>query len=260
VGLRALELGALDIVSRPRLGVSDFLQESAVLLVDAVRSAAHARRLPRPLAPTPRHSADVVLPKTQVAASPAGERIVAIGTSTGGTDALAALLEPLPTETCGIVIVQHMPAPFTRAFARRLDEQCGIEVKEATNGDRVRPGSALLAPGDRHLIVMRDGAGFRVELLGGPLVSRHRPSVDVLFRSVAAAAGPRALAFLLTGMGDDGAAGLLELKEAGATTVAQDEASCVVFGMPKEAIRRGAAERVMPLSRMTPLIGAWSRT
>ena len=257
VALRALDAGAVDIVSRPRLGVSQFLQESALLLVDTVRSAAHARVSRRLTAP-PRHTADVVLPRASGGVVGDAERIIAVGASTGGTDALRALLVPLPEDVCGLVVVQHMPSPFTAAFARRLDQECRIEVREARHGDRVQIGCALLAPGDRHVVVVRDRGGYRIELSPGPLVSRHRPSVDVLFRSVAVAAGAHALGLLLTGMGDDGAAGMVELKQAGAATVAQNEASSVVFGMPKEAIRRGAVDRVLPLSGMAAHVAAWS--
>jgi two-component system chemotaxis response regulator CheB len=249
VALRALEIGAVDIVARPRMGVSQFLQDSAVLLIDAIRSAAEARLSRRPATPPP---------ATPLALSPS-ERMVAVGASTGGTDAVRALLEPLPAECCGVVVVQHMPSPFTGAFAKRLDEICQLEVKEAAEGDRVTQGRALIAPGDRHLSVVRDASGYRVELSDGPLVARHRPSVDVLFRSVARAAGPRALGLLLTGMGNDGAAGLLEMKKTGAATIAQDEASCVVFGMPKEAIGLGAVDRVLPLPSMPSAVLAWSR-
>src|SRR6185312_9730724 len=198
------------------------------------------------------------LPRATGRALPDAERIVAVGASTGGTDALRALLVPLPEDVCGVVVVQHMPSPFTAAFARRLDQECRIEVREARHGDRVQLGCALIAPGDRHVVVVGDAAGYRVELSDGPLVSRHRPSVDVLFRSVAVAAGAHALGVLLTGMGDDGAAGMVELKQAGAATVAQNEATSVVFGMPKEAIRRGAVDRVLPLPAMAAHVVAWS--
>jgi two-component system chemotaxis response regulator CheB len=257
VALRALDAGAVDIVSRPRLGVSQFLQDSAVVLVDTVRSAAQARVNRRLVAP-PRLTADVVLPRVAPRRAADAERIVAIGASTGGTDALRALLVPLPEDVCGLVVVQHMPSPFTAAFAKRLDQECRIEVREARHGDRVQLGCALIAPGDRHVVVVRDRGGYRVELSDGPLVSRHRPSVDVLFRSVAIAAGSNALGLVLTGMGDDGAAGTVELKQAGAATVAQNEATSVVFGMPKEAIRRGAVDRVLPLSSMAAHVVAWS--
>jgi two-component system chemotaxis response regulator CheB len=257
VALRALDAGAVDIVSRPRLDVSRFLQDSAVLLIDAVRSAAQAR-VGRRLSASPRLTADAILPRPVVTSRARADRIVAVGASTGGTEALRALLMPLPEDSPGLVIVQHMPSPFTLAFARRLDEVCRIEVKEAAYGDRVRPGLALISPGHRHLVVVRDPGGYHVELNDGPLVSRHRPSVDVLFRSVAGAAGSRALALLLTGMGDDGSTGMVELRQSGATTIAQDEASSVVFGMPKEAIRRGGVDRVLPLSAMPSLVAGWS--
>jgi two-component system chemotaxis response regulator CheB len=176
------------------------------------------------------------------------ERVVALGTSTGGTQALEAVLTSLPRVTPGIVIVQHMPEKFTAEFANRLNGLCQIEVKEAQNNDRVVPGRALIAPGGKHMLLRRNGAQYYVEVMDGPLVNRHRPSVDVLFRSVAKCAGANALGVIMTGMGDDGAAGLLEMRTAGARTLAQDEESCVVFGMPKEAIKRGGVERVVPLT------------
>ncbi|HXF76175.1 MAG TPA: CheB methylesterase domain-containing protein, partial [Methylomirabilota bacterium] len=178
------------------------------------------------------------------------EKIVAVGASTGGTEALKLILEALPCDVPGMVLVQHMPEGFTAAFAQRLNQTCAIEVKEAKNGDRIVTGQALVAPGNRHTKVERDGSHYVVKVFDGPLVSRHRPSVDVLFRSVAQSAGPNAIGVLLTGMGSDGAQGLLEMKQAGALTIAQDESSCVVFGMPKEAIERGAVDRVAALSRI----------
>jgi two-component system chemotaxis response regulator CheB len=178
------------------------------------------------------------------------ERIVCIGVSTGGTDSLRQVLEVLPPDCPGIVIVQHMPEHFTAAFARRLDGLCAIEVKEAADGDSVQPGRALIAPGAHHMLLQRTGSKYRVAIKDGPLVSRHRPSVDVLFRSAAQAAGANATGIIMTGMGDDGATGLLEMRRAGAHTIAQDEESCVVFGMPKEAIERGAAARILPLDGM----------
>jgi two-component system chemotaxis response regulator CheB len=176
------------------------------------------------------------------------ERVVALGTSTGGTQALELVLTSLPRLTPGIVIVQHMPEHFTAEFAKRLNSLADIEIKEAANGDRVLPGRALIAPGGRHMLLRRAGAQYHVEVLDGPLVNRHRPSVDVLFRSVAKTAGANALGVIMTGMGDDGAAGLLEMHHAGALTVAQDEDSCVVYGMPKEAVKRGAVDKILPLS------------
>jgi two-component system chemotaxis response regulator CheB len=252
--MRALEVGAVEIIAKPRLGVKEFLEESAVLLIDAVRAAAAARigpRRPVLLPPPPRLSADVVLP----AVVPGGmrvttDKVVAVGASTGGTEALQHLLEAMPVECPGIVIVQHMPEIFTRAFADRLNTLCRVEVREAADGDRVNQGRALIAPGNRHMLLRRSGAQYAVEVADGPLVSRHRPSVDVLFRSVAQAAGPNAVGVIMTGMGADGALGLLEMRRAGAATIAQDETSCVVFGMPKEAIARGSVEEVLPLEQI----------
>jgi two-component system chemotaxis response regulator CheB len=251
-GMQALEEGALEIVAKPALGLRDFLHEARDQLVDSLRAAALAR-LPRGA-----RSLAAAAPAAARAAAPhrAARRVelVAIGASTGGTEALRALLPALPRELPGMLIVQHMPPYYTRAFAARLDALSRLVVKEACEGDELRPGCVLVAPGDRHLVVSRSGGRYRVALDAGPLVSRHRPSVDVLFRSVAACAGPAALGVLLTGMGSDGAAGLLELRRAGAATLAQDEASSVVFGMPKEAIAVGAVERVVSLEALPAAI------
>lgn len=254
VGIQALEEGAVEVVTKPRLAVKQFLHESAVILIDAVRAAANSRAKPRrssERSPTPRLNAGAVLPSQ---AKPAGgmttETVLAIGASTGGTEALRVILEAMPTDSPGMVIVQHMPEGFTGAFAQRLNQTCGIEVREAVNGDRLTTGLALIAPGNRHSTLRRDGTGYAIEVSDGPLVSRHRPSVDVLFRSVAQSAGAKAIGVILTGMGSDGAEGLLEMKNAGAFTIAQDESSCVVFGMPKEAIERDAVDSVVSLSRI----------
>jgi two-component system chemotaxis response regulator CheB len=256
--LEAMAAGAVAIVTKPKLGLKQFLTEASDDLVATVKAAARAnvRRLATRaeaplLAATAKNTADVIL----AAASPRAmtqttERVVAIGTSTGGTQALEEVLTALPRVCPGIVIVQHMPEKFTAAFAARLDSVCRITVKEAENNDRVVPGRALIAPGGRHLLLKRSGAQYIVEVVDGPLVNRHRPSVDVMFRSVAKSAGVNALGVIMTGMGDDGAAGMLEMRNAGARTVAQDEESCVVFGMPKEAIKRGGVERTLPLSSM----------
>jgi two-component system, chemotaxis family, protein-glutamate methylesterase/glutaminase len=253
--IRALEQGALAIVTKPRLAIREFLHESAIVLVDAVRGASQARVGPRRPTPSPRLTADAVLPpRPGPSGAVSSGRIVAIGASTGGTEALTRLLPELPHDGPGIVVVQHMPEGFTAAFAARLHGLCRIDVKEAAAGDRLRPGLALVAPGNRHALVRRRGEGYEIELSDGPLVSRHRPSVDVLFRSVAQAAGPAGIGVLMTGMGDDGARGLLEMKEAGAWTLAQDEASCVVFGMPREAIARGAVDEVVSLDRLPSAI------
>ena len=258
VALQALEDGAVAVVEKPRLGVRDFLYEQSNQLAETVRDAAltRVRRRGRIVEGVPpRQTADVVLPARRP--SPLAvttDKVVAIGASTGGTEALRLILESMPPDAPGIVIVQHMPEGFTRAFADRLNKTCRIEVKEAESGDRVHPGRALVAHGNRHLLVGRSGATYRVDLIEGPPVSRHRPSVDVLFRSVAQAAAANAVGVLLTGMGRDGAAGLREMKDAGASTLAQDEASCVVFGMPKEAIAAGAVDEVAPLGRMAERI------
>ena len=253
--LRAIDDGAVEVIAKPRLGVRSFLEESAVLLVDAVRGASEARRRPRPAGAPARLSADSVLPPPgKHALRVTTDKVVAVGASTGGTEALREVLEAMPPDAPGIVIVQHMPEFFTKAFADRLNGSCRVEVKEAAHGDRVMAGRALVAPGNRHTLLVRSGAHYAVEVRDGPLVSRHRPSVDVLFRSVAVAAGPNAVGVILTGMGSDGAEGLLEMKRAGALTIAQDEASCVVFGMPKEAIERGAIDDVVPLGRLAHFI------
>lgn len=243
-GLRALDEGAVEVITKPRVGVREFLQEAAVRLVDAVRAAASAKLTRRPTPSAPRRREPWIPPH---APSLQEGRVVVIGTSTGGTEALREVLGALPEDAPGIVMVQHMPAGYTAAFARSLDRSCALRVKEAAQGDEVRRGLALLAPGDRHVVLRRSARGLAVDVVGGPMVSRHRPSVDVLFRSAARIAGPLATGVLLTGMGDDGADGLLAMRSAGARTIAQDEASCVVFGMPKEAIRRGAACEVLPL-------------
>ena len=253
--LEALAAGAVAIVTKPRLGLKQFLAEAGDELVATVRAAARAnvRRLaPRAdaavLAVAPKNTADVILaPGGPRAMTQTTERVIALGTSTGGTQALEEVLSALPRVCPGIVIVQHMPEKFTAAFATRLDGLCRIEVKEAQHNDRVMPGRALIAPGGKHLLLKRSGAQYVVDVVDGPVVNRHRPSVDVLFRSVAKSAGVNALGIIMTGMGDDGAAGLAEMRAAGARTLAQDEESCVVFGMPKEAIKRGGVERTVPL-------------
>jgi two-component system chemotaxis response regulator CheB len=253
--MEAMAAGAVSIITKPKLELKQFLNDSADDLVAAVRAAACAnvRRLAGraaapPLQPVAKLTADAILPAANARAMvQTTERVVAIGTSTGGTQALELVLTSLPRVSPGIVIVQHMPEKFTAAFAERLNSVCAISVKEAQTGDRVAPGCALIAPGGKHMLLRRNGAQYFVEVVDGPLVNRHRPSVDVLFRSVAKCAGANALGVIMTGMGDDGAAGLLEMRNAGAYTVAQDEASCVVYGMPKEAVKRGAVERTVTL-------------
>lgn len=255
--LRALEYGAVEVVQKPSVGIQGFLYESAVLMVDKVRAASRARTRKRAPIMTveERHSTDAVLaPAFKPSLSITTDKVVAVGTSTGGTEALRVLLMALPLEAPGFVVVQHMPEVFTAAFAQRLNSLCQVDVKEAENGDRVRPGCVLIAPGNRHTLVVRNGAQYAVQVTDGPLVARHRPSVDVLFRSVAQAAAGNAIGVLLTGMGDDGAEGLLEMKRAGAATIAQDEATSVVFGMPRAAIERGAVDEVLPLPRISSSI------
>jgi two-component system, chemotaxis family, protein-glutamate methylesterase/glutaminase len=253
--MKALEYGAVDVIQKPRVGTKQFLRESRIRICDSVKAAALSRMKKRTAMPMrevePKLTADAVLAKsTSLSMIQTTEKVVAIGASTGGTEALRIFLEALPPDAPGIVIVQHMPENFTAAFARRLDGTCRVSVKEAADDDTVIRGRALIAPGNRHLLLKRSGARYYVELKDGPLVSRHRPSVDVLFRSTARYAGKNAVGVIMTGMGDDGANGLLEMKEAGAATIAQNEATCVVFGMPQEAIKRGAAQVVLPLEEI----------
>lgn len=254
--LQALQYGAVEIINKPKLGVAQFLHEAQVLICDAVKAAAAARV--RPLAALrpeveKKLTADVILAKGSALHAEkitTTEKVVVIGASTGGTEALRLYLEAMPHDAPGTVIVQHMPEHFTTAFAKRLDTTCRMTIKEAADGDTVLPGRALIAPGNRHLLLKRSGARYYVEVKDGPLVSRHRPAVDVLFRSAARYAGRNAIAVIMTGMGDDGAKGMKELKEAGAVTLAQDEESCVVFGMPKEAIRLGGVDQVLSLGQL----------
>ena len=248
-----VEAGAVAVLPKPRVDTRQALIDSSRRVCDAVRAAARAkpRSAGRPRPVEAKLTADAMLPpvagRRPVVAT---EPVVCIGVSTGGTESLRNVLEPLPPDCPGILIVQHMPEHFTAAFARRPDGLCAIAVKEAEDGDVVRPGLALIAPGARHMLLQRSGGRYHVAIKDGPPVSRHRPSVDVLFRSAAQAAGGNALGIIMTGMGDDGAAGLLEMRRAGARTIAQDEASSVVFGMPKEAIERGAAEKVVGLDHV----------
>jgi two-component system chemotaxis response regulator CheB len=258
--MEALASGAVAIITKPKLGLKQFLNDASDDLVTAVKAAARAnvKRLiakGSPPVQVAKHSADVILPPPSGhAMSRTTERVVAIGTSIGGTQALEAVLTALPRVCPGILIVQHMPEKFTAAFATRLDGVCQIEVREARNNDRVVPGRALIAPGGRHMLLKRSGAQYFVEVVDGPLVSRHRPSVDVLFRSLAKSAGANALGVIMTGMGDDGVAGLLEMRGAGARTIAQDEDSCVVYGMPKEAVKRDAVEQSLNLDGIAKAI------
>lgn len=254
-GMRALELGAVEVITKPQLGVKQFLEESRILLCDTVKAAAHARlrKLPRiKVEPVEKKlTADVIIPRsTNHSMIETTEKIIVVGASTGGTEALTHFLKGMPADCPAIVIVQHMPEKFTASFAQRLNAICTISVKEAEDKDSLLRGQALIAPGGKHTLLKRSGARYFVEVRDGPLVSRHKPSVDVLFRSAATYAGANAVAAILTGMGDDGARGMVELKEAGAYTVAQDEDTCVVFGMPKEAIQMGGIHKILPLDRI----------
>ncbi|WP_203531165.1 protein-glutamate methylesterase/protein-glutamine glutaminase [Pseudoroseicyclus tamaricis] len=267
--MKALERGACEVIGKPRMATPQAREEAQIRLADAIRAAMHAgrargyiQRQPRPAKPpaarpagklvSPKLTADAVLPPPHPGRRPpAGlPPLVAIGTSTGGTEALAEVLPGLPRHAPPVVVVQHMPEHFTATFARRLDAMCAVEVREAQSGDVPRPGLVLIAPGDRHMLLQRRGQGYTIEVTDGPYVCRHRPSVDVLLRSVAIAAGEAAFGIVLTGMGDDGARGLKEMQEAGAATFVQDEATSVVWGMPGEAFRLGAARRAVPLKNI----------
>jgi two-component system chemotaxis response regulator CheB len=262
IAIDALSAGAVEVIAKPTAGLRDFLQESGHELVSAIRSAAQARV--RKSVPVAAHKSLEKLTADALLQAPVGlknqkttEKIVVLGTSTGGTQALEQVLCRLPVNSPGIAIVQHMPEKFTQSFAQRLNNLCDIEVREACDGDRIIRGLALIAPGGKHMLVKRSGAQYYVEVKDGPLVSRHRPSVDVLFRSAAVHAGPNALGVIMTGMGDDGARGLKEMLDAGARTWAQDEESCVVFGMPKEAIKLGGVEQIVALDGIPAVIMGW---
>ncbi|GAA4033794.1 chemotaxis response regulator protein-glutamate methylesterase [Sphingomonas rosea] len=255
--LQAMEAGAVDVICKPKVGVAEHLSEHNLQIRDTVKAAARARLrgrnspAPRAVVPQQKLTADAMLPPPSGRAmSRTTEMVVCLGASTGGTEALRQVLEQLPANSPGIVVVQHMPEHFTRAFAQRLNSLCEVDVREAANGDPVLRGQVLIAPGGKHMIFERRGARYQVAVKDGPLVSRHRPSVDVLFRSVAQAAGSNAVGVIMTGMGDDGARGMREMKDAGARTIAQDEASSIVFGMPKEAIAHGGVEKIVPLGHI----------
>lgn len=292
--MEVLSSGAVDAITKPKIGLQGFLYETKLTLIDIVKAASKANlkklqrnavlaKRPMPSLPrtesrapevakttsrfartpvtgelqvAPKLSADAMLAPPTATRGPVTltETVVAIGASTGGTQALEVILHSLPYNAPGVAIVQHMPAGFTAAFANRLNSICEIEVREAKNNDRLREGLALIAPGNQHLLVRRSGAQYFVEVKDGPVINRHRPSVDVLFRSVAHAAGSNATGVILTGMGDDGARGLLEMHQSGAFTIAQNEETCVVFGMPKEAIKRDAADKILPLEEITQAV------
>lgn len=264
ITLQALAAGAVEVICKPTSGLRDFLEQSAQEMANAIRTAARARvrqmaAQPAALRPAAKLTADALIdaPSGGLVNQRTTEKIVVLGTSTGGTQALEAVLVELPRNAPPIAIVQHMPERFTSSFATRLDSLCEIEVREARDGDRMLPGLALIAPGGKHMLVKRLGGQYHVEIKDGPLVSRHRPSVDVLFRSAAVQAGRNALAVIMTGMGDDGARGLKELHETGGRTYAQDEESCVVFGMPKEAIKLGGVEQVISLDDIPSVLMSW---
>ena len=253
--LKAMEYGAVDIIQKPKIGTKKFLQEAKILLTDAVKAAAKVKvekiRTLRPMQVEKKLSADAVLPSLKTRAmAETTDKVVLIGASTGGTEALQKYLLKMPLDAPGTVIVQHMPEMFTAAFARRLNQVCQMEVKEAKDRDAVLRGRALIAPGNKHLMLKRSGAKYYVQIKDGPLVSRHRPSVDVLFRSGARYSGRNTVAVIMTGMGDDGAKGMQELHNTGAHCIAQDEKSCVVFGMPQEAIKLNAVDDVLSLDKI----------
>ncbi|NGM78232.1 protein-glutamate methylesterase/protein-glutamine glutaminase [Burkholderia multivorans] len=252
ITLRALELGAVDFVTKPRVGIRDGMLDYAEKLADKIRAASRARVRQTPQPQTAARAAGGH-PAAPMVNNPlvSTEKLIIIGASTGGTEAIREVLTPLPPDAPAVLIAQHMPPGFTKSFAQRLNGLCRIAVKEAEHGERVLPGHAYIAPGHAHLLLARSGANYIAQLSDEPPVNRHRPSVDVLFRSAATHAGKNALGVILTGMGRDGAAGLLEMKRAGAHTFAQDEASCIVFGMPREAIALGAADEVAPLAEMS---------
>ena len=246
--MRALEEGAVDVILKPAAGVREFIAEQSVMIIDTLRAASQARLL------RSRASSAGMLPVSPAPRRVDSPRIIAIGASTGGTEALRVIIEQLPKNAPPVLVVQHMPEGFTAAFAKRLDSLSQVEVKEAVDGDVIRAGRVLIAPGNHHLAVRRMGSDYRAAVHGGPLISRHRPSVDVLFRSMAQAAGNNGIGVILTGMGDDGAAGLAEMRSAGATTIAQNEATSVIFGMPKEAIACGAVQSILPLQHIAPAL------
>ncbi len=260
--LKAMEYGAVEIITKPQMNTRQFIEESKIRIADAIRSAAactgkiERKKFKEDFVPTPKYSADSVIPPYPVnqILTRTTDLVIAIGASTGGTEALLKVLEKMPVDCPAIVIVQHMPENFTRSFANRLNSQCIITVKEAEHGDLLSRGTALLAPGNKHILLNRSGAKYFVEIKDGQLVNRHRPSVDVLFRTTARYAGINSIGVILTGMGDDGAKGMLEMKQAGSKTIAQDEKSSIIFGMPNEAIKLGAVDHIVSLENIASKI------
>jgi two-component system chemotaxis response regulator CheB len=260
IALRALELGAIDFVTKPKLGVRDGLIQYTELIAGKIRTASQARLLPARAAAAQRAAAEGTQEPMLRSPLLSTEKLIIIGASTGGTEAIREVLQPLPPDAPAVLIAQHMPPGFTRSFAQRLDGLCRIHVKEAEHGERVLPGYAYIAPGGWHMALARSGANYVAQLDQEPPVNRHRPSIDVLFDSVARHAGRNAIGMILTGMGRDGAEGLLRMKQAGAHTLSQDEASCVVYGMPREAVLLGAVDEVAPLNEIARRVLAHLRT
>ncbi|HMA65122.1 MAG TPA: chemotaxis response regulator protein-glutamate methylesterase [Chitinispirillaceae bacterium] len=259
---KAIQYGAIEIITKPKMGTRIFLEESKIKICDCIKAAAKAdlKKLSFMHSESrPKYSADAVIAKPKTILTETTEKIIALGASTGGTEAIRFFLEQLPLDIPGMVIVQHMPETFTASFAKRLNEICDVTIKEASNNDTVLRGHVLIAPGNKHMLLKRSGARYYVEITEGPLVNRHRPAVDVLFRSTARYAGKNAMGIILTGMGDDGAKGMKEMFDAGAFTVAQDADSCVVFGMPKEAIEAGGVSKILPLDKIASEVTRFSK-
>ncbi len=258
--INALDIGAVEIIEKPKLGTKEFLEESKTRIQDIVRAAVNVKvkkntRSDSPLTVTPKLTADVILPAGNAPlVSTVKDKVIVIGASTGGTEALRDFLSEIPADLPPVLIVQHMPKFFTKAFADRLNTTSRAKVMEAENGMKARVGEVYIAPGDEHMLLKTSGHEYQIEIRTGPLVSRHRPSVDVLFRSAARYGGKNVIGVIMTGMGDDGARGMLEMKENGAYTIAQDESSCVVFGMPKEAIKRNCVDSILPLNKISQKI------
>ncbi len=258
--IKALEYGAVEVIPKPKLVSREFFDESKIAILDAVRAAAMSKVRRRvnisEMVVPEKLTADAIIPNSvQKPCLQTTDKLIAVGASTGGTEAIKTFLEGLSPESPPVVIVQHMPEMFTRAFAQRLNSFLGVNVKEAEDGDQLMRGQVLIAPGSHHMLIKRKGKDYFAEIKEGPLVNRHRPSVDVLFRSVARVAGKNAIGIIMTGMGDDGARGILEMKQAGAFTIAQDEKTCVVYGMPKEAVKLNAIDKILPLEAIAGVVG-----